>query len=68
MSLQAARDFVQKAKTSKEIQEAAHERKEDIVKLGQKHGHEFTHDELRQAMKEDAPDSPDDDPDTCICY
>ena len=67
MSLQDARDFVQKAKNSPEIQKQAHERKHDIPGVGREHGHEFTKEELRQAMNEDAIESPGDDPDTCIC-
>ena len=68
MSLQAARDFVKKAVTTKELQDEAHARTKDIVDVGRDHGFEFTRDELRQAMKEHDVEAPKDDPDTCICF
>lgn len=69
MSLKAARDFVEKAIHSEEIKKEAHSGKKEILDIGRKHGYEFNHAELGQAMREREIEPRDDDPpDTCcIC-
>ena len=53
MSLQAANDFIKKAKATTSIQAEVQEgTTESLVDIGHKHGFKFTREELKEAMSE----------------
>jgi predicted ribosomally synthesized peptide with nif11-like leader len=55
MSLQAAKEFVEKAKQSEALQKELQERSKSAVEIGRAHGFDFTTEELRQAWGEQKP-------------
>ena len=67
MSIESAREFVQRFKDSEEVRRTtADSHKKPIVDVGREHGYDFTREEVLQAMHEHGlqPENPD-DPDTC---
>lgn len=65
MSLQAARDFLDAANDSEEIQNQVRARR-SVLEVGRDHGYDFTHDEISQAMSERNME-PAIDPDDIAC-
>ena len=52
MSLQAAKEFIEKARHSEAIQKELNERTKSPVEIGRAHGFDFTQEEFNQAMRE----------------
>jgi predicted ribosomally synthesized peptide with nif11-like leader len=52
MSIQAAKDFIEKAKTDVSIQKELHERTRHPVDIAKAHGYDCTVDDYEQAMQE----------------
>ena len=52
MSLQAARDFVDKAKKTAAIRKELHEGSRAAADIGRDHGFDFTHEEFGEALRE----------------
>ena len=71
MTMKAARDFVAKAKNSKDIQQAIRANPKDVLKIAHQQGYDFTPTEIHHAMRESNIEKPggdyydDDDSDTC---
>lgn len=65
MSVQHAKDFIEKTKHTKEIQKELEQGK-SFVDCGRDHGFHFTPDEFEKAMKEHRDEHPEDGPDTCM--
>jgi predicted ribosomally synthesized peptide with nif11-like leader len=67
MSVQAAKDFIEKIKSDHKVRDEAAEGK-DLVHLGHKHGFTFDRKDFDKAMEEHRHEHPEDGPDTCVLF
>ena len=73
MSVQAARDFIDRAYKDESVRNAGRDRYSEITTVGKEHGFDFTRDEFTQAIKErkkpgyEGEEDGGVDPDTCFC-
>ena len=65
MSVQAAKDFIEKIKSDEKVRNQAAAGR-NLVELGHEHGFDFTGDEWEEGMRQHRREHPEDGPDTCV--